>query len=156
MGPMRRRHGPARSPRPLLVLAILLVLTQAGLGMDVNLFVAIPRQHPGARPANYLSGSYQSVRWAMTGGNAALAAHASLGLALVLVAVAACVRALRAGDRWGAAWATLGGLCVIGAGFNGASFLDFNKDASSLIMALLAFCAIACYVLAIARRPGYR
>jgi hypothetical protein len=34
------------------------------------------------------------------------------------------------------------------AGFNGASFLDFNKDISSLIMALLAFAAIGSYVVA--------
>jgi hypothetical protein len=38
---------------------------------------------------------------------------------------------------------------VIGAGFNGASFLDFNDNISSLIMALLAFGAIACYAIAL-------
>jgi hypothetical protein len=31
-------------------------------------------------------------------------------------------------------WSVLGGLLVIGAGFNGASFLDFGHDSSSLIM----------------------
>jgi hypothetical protein len=34
---------------------------------------------------------------------------------------------------------------VIGAGFNGASFLDFNDNTSSLVMALLALAAVACY-----------
>jgi hypothetical protein len=143
----RRRRQ--RALRPLLVVAVVLVLCQAGLGMDVNLFVAVPARHPGSHPGNYLSGSYQSVRWAVAGDNAALAAHTALGLALVLVAVAVTVRALRARARWIATWTMLGSLLVIGAGFNGASFLDFNDNTSSLIMALLAFGAIACYVLAL-------
>jgi hypothetical protein len=41
--------------------------------------------------------------------------------------------------------AALRAACVIGAGFNGASFLDFSQDVSSLIMALLAGVAIGCY-----------
>ncbi|MGB8179769.1 MAG: hypothetical protein WCF63_06355, partial [Acidimicrobiales bacterium] len=44
-------------------------------------------------------------------------------------------------------WSVIGALMVIGAGFNGASFLDYNKDASSLIMALLALGAVACFVI---------
>jgi hypothetical protein len=38
---------------------------------------------------------------------------------------------------------------VIGAGFNGASFLDFAHNSSSLIMALLALAAIGCYAIAL-------
>ena len=34
---------------------------------------------------------------------------------------------------------------MIGAGFNGASFLDFNDTTSSLITALLALAAVGCY-----------
>jgi cytochrome c oxidase subunit IV len=44
-------------------------------------------------------------------------------------------------------WSIIGALMVIGAGFNGASFLDYKKNASSLIMALLAFGAVACFVI---------
>jgi transcriptional regulator with XRE-family HTH domain len=54
-----------------------------------------------------------------------------------------------AGRRGATAWSVLGGLLVIGAGFNGASFLDFGHDFSSLIMALLAIAAIACYAIAL-------
>ncbi len=43
-------------------------------------------------------------------------------------------------------WTILGALLVIGAGFNGASFLDFNNNLSSLLMALLAFASAICYV----------
>lgn len=133
----------------MLLGAILLVLVQAGIGMAVNLYVTVPAHHPGARASNYFSGSFHSVVWAIGHGAAALAIHASLGLALVIVAIGAAIHGLRSGRRAVGAWSLLGGLLVIGAGFNGASFLDFNHDISSLIMALLAFAAIACYATAL-------
>jgi hypothetical protein len=82
--------------------------------------------------------------------------HAALGLALAVFAVAAAVWAIRSREPAVAAWTLVAGLLVIGAGFNGASFLDFAHDVSSLIMALLAFAAIACYSIALlfAGRPG--
>jgi hypothetical protein len=55
------------------------------------------------------------------------------------------------------ALSVIAGLLVIEAGFKGASFVDFQNDSSSLIMALLAFGAIACYAavlyLLTTRRP---
>jgi hypothetical protein len=125
--------------------AIVLVLVQSGIGMDVNLFVAIPSQHPGARPSSYFSGSVRSVAWAVAHGAPGLVAHAVLGLALALLVIGVAVYAVRLGHRPISAWSVLAGLLVIGAGFNGASFLDFNNDISSLIMALLALGAVACY-----------
>jgi len=38
---------------------------------------------------------------------------------------------------------------VIGAGLNGASFLDFGGNISSLIMAVLSFAAVACFSVAL-------
>jgi hypothetical protein len=133
----------------MLLGAIVLVLAQAGIGMAVNLYVTVPPGHPGARPGDYFSGSLDSVVWAIGHGAAPLAIHAALGLALVVVVIGAAVHGLRSGRRAAGAWTVLGGLLVIGAGFNGASFLDFGDDISSLIMALLAFGAIACYATAL-------
>lgn len=133
----------------MLLGAIVLLLVQAGTGMAVNLYVSVPARHPGARPGNYFSGSFHSVVWAIGHGAAALAIHASLGLALVIVVIGAAVHGLRSGRRSVGGWSLLGGLLVIGAGFNGASFLDFGHDISSLIMALLAFGAIGCYAAAL-------
>jgi hypothetical protein len=132
----------------MILAAIVLILVQSGIGMDVNLFVAIPTQHPGARPSSYFSGSVRSVAWAVAHGAPALVAHAVLGLALALLVICVAGYALRLGHRPIGAWSVLAGLLVIGAGFNGASFLDFNNDISSLIMALLAFGAVACYSVA--------
>jgi hypothetical protein len=125
--------------------AIVLVLAQAGIGMYVNPYVAIPAGHPGAHPASYFSGSVRSVAWAIAHGGPSLAIHAALGLALAVLVIGIAVFSLRLRRRAVGAWSVLAGLLVIGAGFNGASFLDFNSNASSLIMALLALGAVACY-----------
>ena len=121
------------------------VLAQYAIGMVVNLFVTIPARHPGAQPSNYFTGSAASLGWATTHGAVSLTAHAVLGVVLVVAAVGVAVLAVLLGRRGVTVVAVLAAACVIGAGFNGASFLDFNQDVSSLIMALLAAAAIACY-----------
>jgi hypothetical protein len=140
--------------RPLILTTAILVLIQAGIGMVVNLYVAIPGQHPGARPSNYLTGSVSSIGWAISQSTPALAIHATLGLALAVLAIWVAVRAVMLRQRALAVWLILAALLIIGAGFNGASFLDFNKAISSLIMALLAFAALLCYAIGIYRLPS--
>ena len=44
------------------------------------------------------------------------------------------------------ALSVLGALAIVGAGFNGASFLDYGHAFSSLIMAALWALALACYI----------
>jgi hypothetical protein len=129
--------------------AILLVLVQAGVGMVVNLDVTIPDHHSGAHPSNYLSGSFHSVAWAISHGSLALAIHASLGLALLVLVITVAAQSLKVLNRAVRFWSALAGALVIGAAFNGASFLDFNNDISSLIMALLALSAVASYSIAL-------
>src|SRR5580704_3124455 len=90
--------------RRMILAAIVLILVQSGVGMDVNLFVAIPTQHPGARPSSYFSGSVRSVAWAVARGAPALVAHAVLGLALALLVIGVAVYALRLGHRPIGAW----------------------------------------------------
>jgi hypothetical protein len=123
----------------------LVVLVQAGIGMIVNLYETIPAHHSGAHPSNYFTGSVRSVAWALSHGAAALVIHATLGLVLVVLAITVAVRALRIAHRAVSMWSILAAALVIGAGFNGASFLDFNDDVSSLVMALLALGSVACY-----------
>jgi hypothetical protein len=148
------RGGPARQRararlRWMILAAMLLVLVQAGIGMVVNLDVTIPASHPGAHPSDYFSGSFHSVVWAIGHGAPALVFHASLGLALVLIVIGVAGRAVRLGRPAAGALSVLAGLLVIGAGFNGASFLDFNQNVSSLIMALLTLGALGCYAAAL-------
>jgi hypothetical protein len=129
------------------ILAVLvLLLGQFAIGMAVNLYARIPSRHPGAHPANYLSGSVHSVGWAISSGPAVLAAHAALGLFLVLVALHVLALAIGTRRRATTVAAVLGAGFIIGAGFNGASFLDFNHDTSSLIMSLLFALAMLSYI----------
>ncbi len=153
--PDARRAGPGTAERQastlgtLLLGAILLVLVQAGLGMVANLYVTLPHQHPGAHPANYFTGSLHSVTWVIAHGAAPLALHTTLGFALIVFAVGTAGHALRSGQRAIGGWSVLGALLVIGAGVNGASFLDFAHSINSLIMSLLALAAIGCYATAL-------
>lgn len=125
--------------------ATLLLLVQSAIGIGVNLYVAIPPRHPGAHPSNYFTGSLHGVVWAIAHGAVGLAVHAALGVALVFIVIVIAINALRLGRRAVGVWSSLAAMLVIGAAFNGASFLDFDHNTSSLIMALLAFGAIACY-----------
>jgi len=146
------RGAPARQRarlRWMILAAILLVLVQAGIGMVVNLYVTIPASHPGAHPADYVTGSFRSVAWAIGNGGPALVVHASLGLALAVAVIGVAGRALRLGRPAVGVLSVLAMLLVIGAGFNGASFLDFNQNVSSLIMALLTLGALGCYAAAL-------
>jgi hypothetical protein len=138
-------HWCARFRRAAL--AMLVLLCQFALGIATNLYVTVPSRHPGAKPGNYLSGSIASLGWAVGHGGLLLAAHTLLGMALVIAALAALVAAVRLGDAGPIAAAGAGAAFVIGAGFNGASFLDFAENANSLVMALLFALAVLSYVI---------
>jgi heme A synthase len=147
-----RRNQAARGWAFGLLIAL---LVQFALGMYVNLFAYIPLNHPGHGATNFFAGSYHSVAWAETSAHAPLilAFHAGLGLLLVLGSLWLAVLAIR-GRRAGFVWAAvLGALFILGAGFNGASFLNYNKDANSYVMALLFALAVLCYVVLLAL-PG--
>lgn len=126
--------------------ACLLLLIQYLLGMVVNVYVVLPAKHPGANAANYFAGSATGLGWVISSGPAWIAAHAAFGLALVVAALFAITLTWRNGDRAGRTLAIVGALAIIGAGFNGASFLTYGKSFSSLIMAGLWALAAACYV----------
>jgi heme A synthase len=144
-----RRNRAARGWAFGLLVAL---LVQFGLGMYVNLFAHIPLNHPGHGANDFFAGSYHSVAWAETSPHAPLilAFHAGLGLLLVLGSLWLVVLAIR-GRRTGFVWAAVvGALCILGAGFNGASFLNYNKDVSSYVMALLFAAAVLCYLVLLA------
>jgi hypothetical protein len=150
------RSGNRSKLRLLIFVAAVLVLVQSGFGIVVNLYATIPAQHPGAGATNYFTGSADSIGWAISHGTLSLAIHASLGLALAVYVIRVAVGAAVSRERALTAWTFLAALFVIGAGFNGASFLDFANDISSLIMALLAFGALACYAAALYLLPPSR
>ena len=126
--------------------ACALLLIQYLLGMVVNVYVVLPGRHPGAGAADYFSGTAAGLAWLIAEGPAWAAAHAAFGMALAAAAVAAVAVTWRRGSTAGTAVSLVGALAVIGAGFNGASFVDYGHAFSSMIMAGLWALALACYL----------
>lgn len=137
----------------MLLVSLDIVLVQAGTGMAVNLYVSLSRRHPGSHPRDYFVGSLRSMRWALGHGAVALVVHASLGLALAVLALVGPIYAALRRRAAVALVAGVAGLLVIGAGFNGASYLDYNDTLSSLLMALLGFGAVGLYSVALLLQP---
>ncbi len=123
-----------RQLRISFLFALVMLIAQFLVGMAVNLFVKIPKQHPGANPPEYFSGVVQSVTWAILHGNIWLEIHAGFGLVLVVAAIGTLVQAIGNGRRGIVVSAVLGFIGVLGAGFNGGSFLNYHQDFSSMLM----------------------
>lgn len=135
---------------------VVLLTAQFLLGMALNLFVTLPRSHPGANPSEYFSGSFQSVVWALGSGIWLLLAHVIVALLILANAIGLLSQAVRERRRSAIILAAAGVLGVVFAGFNGASFLDFNYDFSSMLMsagfALALICDVALVINGLAVR----
>ena len=105
----------------------------------------IPADHPGANPPEYFGGLVTSVSWAILHGGLWLTLHAALGLVLVLAALGTLVQAIRLRGGGRVTLAALGFVGVLGAGFNGGSFLNYHEDFSSMLMAVGFALATAAY-----------
>jgi len=113
------------------------LLVQFALGMAVNLYVTVPARDSGG-------GVLTAIGRALSGGPAALAIHAGLGLLILVGTISLVVRSVlsrRSPLIWLSA-VTL--LAVLGATSSGASFVDSGNDGASLGMALLTAVALAC------------
>jgi nitric oxide reductase large subunit len=127
---------------------LITLIAQFLLGRVTNLFVQVPLNHPGANPPEYFSGVFQSVTWAILHGPSLwLTLHAVLGLLLVVFGFRLLVPAIRSRNRTAIITAVTGAVAMLGAGFNGGSYLNYHEDFSSMIMA--SFFAIAVTVYAV-------
>jgi hypothetical protein len=126
--------------------ALIFLIVQFLLGMGVNLFVTVPRDHPGANPPEYFSGVAQSVTWAILHGPILLILHAALGFVLLAFGIWILVSAIRSRTRGLIVAASIGTLAILGAGFNGGSYLNYHEDFSSMIMAGFFAIAVLAYV----------
>ena len=140
------RANPAGRLLAVNFAACLLLLVQYLLGMATNLYVTLPGRHPGAGAGNYFAGLASGLAWVIPDGPAWAAVHAAFGLALVLAAFAAVALTRRQASRVATGTSVLGALAIVGAGFNGVSFLNYGHAFSSMIMAGLWALALACYI----------
>jgi hypothetical protein len=123
------------------VLAMLIV--QFAVGMWVNLYAQVP-------PADRGSGIFGAVGRALTNGPASLAAHAGLGLLIVLAALALVVRSILARHTAAIIASVLGALAILAAAINGARFVaDGGPANASLAMALATAAAMLCYAVSL-------
>lgn len=125
------------------------------LGMALNLFVSLPTTHPGTVGSNYFARSGQSLMWAlMNKGGWALTVHATLALLLALGSIGLFVSALRRDGRGWQVASGIAALLTVGALFNGLSFLNYNENVSSMIMAVGWLGAVTALSFALARYPA--
>jgi hypothetical protein len=136
----------ARSPRRLVAMLLAALALQLLLGMWVNLWVVIPSAHPGAAANSYFAGLLPATAWALDSGATMLRLHVALGIILFLGGLLALVRAVRSGDTaW--VWATaIGFVAILGAAFNGLSFVNYNHNFSSYLMTVGFVIASLSYV----------
>lgn len=142
--------------RTTLGFALGMLLIQFLLGMAVNLFVTVPSNHPGANPPEYFGGVVSSVTWAILHGGLWLTLHAAWGLTLVLGALGTLAQAIRLGGGGRITLTVLGFIGVLGAGFNGGSFLNYNQNFSSMLMAVGFALAMSAYTALLFRSTSPR
>jgi hypothetical protein len=125
--------------------AFVILLIQYGFGMYVNLYVTIPGADHG-----------KGIGAAISNGPAALSVHAVLGILLILSAIGLLVQAVIA-RHWAVLVASVIALAaIIGAFFQGASFVGQGHAAASMGMAILAGVALLCYGIALYLLPSPR
>jgi hypothetical protein len=130
------------------------LVAQFLLGMATNLFVQVPLHHPGADPPEYFSGVVQSVTWAILHGPLWLVLHAGLGLLLVIFGFRLLIPAIRSRHRPTVITSIVGAIAMLGAGFNGGSYLNYHEDFSSMIMASFFAIAITAYAIGLWALPS--
>jgi hypothetical protein len=134
----KQDDAPAAADRRLAALrgncmgAAVLLIVQFGLGIGVNLYVALPAH---------------KAFLATVSGSAVLAIHAIVALALLGAAVSALVRAIRI--RRAVAFTSVGLAAIVAAAAAGVSFAGNQSNGASLGMALATAAAMFCYLAAI-------
>ena len=140
------------SLRIIDAIQLILLAAQFLIGMLVNLFVQVPAVHPGTNAPEYFSGVAQGVFWALFNAQWELLIHVVMGLLLFILSIVLLVLAILSRQgRW-ITVSVLGFLGVIGAGFNGASFMNYGHDFSSLLMAIGFLLAAIPYTIGISFR----
>jgi asparagine N-glycosylation enzyme membrane subunit Stt3 len=146
-GTAQGRRVARRSPRQLAALrgntfgVLAMLIVQFALGSVVNLYATIPAQDKG-------SGIFGAVGRALTNGPVSLAAHAGLGLLIVLTAAALVVRSIVTRNTASIVLSVIGLIFIVSAALNGARFVaDGGPASASLAMALSTALAMLCYAI---------
>ena len=121
--------------RRISLAALIMLVVQYGLGIILNLYIAVPA-----------SDAHAGIMQEIASGPAMLTVHAVLGLGLVGAALVLLVRAVRLEDRVIAVLAAAGLTAIGGAFASGEIFVRNGQSGASLAMALLTGVALLCYI----------
>lgn len=146
--------GPvALRARSLAFQLLLLLALEFLLGMVTNLYVHLSATHPGSGADNFFVGVVQGLGWALTQGAWALQLHVLLGLGLILTGVVLIGVAYITRERVWMICAPIGVCGMIAAGVNGASFINYGQDFSSLLMSMGFLIALVSLVIGLYLAP---
>ena len=138
----KNQKGQALIRRGVVAVLTLLVI-QFIAGMVLNLYVSIPKSHPG------IHGSYApSITWALkAGGGVVLAIHVANAILLVIGSVALLIRSIISHRKTFIIGVSSGLLFTLLAFSNGLGFLNAGgKNVYSLGMALAFMSAFLSYL----------
>ena len=121
--------------RRISLAALIMLVVQYGLGIILNLYIAVPA-----------SDAHAGIMQEIASGPAMLTVHALLGLGLIGAALVLLVRAVRLEDRVIAVLAAAGLTAIGGAFASGEIFVRNGQSSASLAMALLTGVALLCYI----------
>jgi lysylphosphatidylglycerol synthetase-like protein (DUF2156 family) len=134
------RRAELEAVRQVSLAALIMLVVQYGLGIILNLYIAVPA-----------SDAHAALTQEIANGPLMLTVHALFGLALIGAALVLLVRAVRLDDR-GIAVLAAAGLTAIGGAFaSGEIFVRNGQNGASLAMALLTGVALLCYIGALTR-----
>ena len=146
---VNKTRGSQRLLKVLTLVILILLAAQFLIGMLVNLFVVVPSAHPGTNAPEYFSGVVTGVLWVLGHGTLWLWLHAIVGLALFLCSLVLLGLSIAARRRAWIISSLFGLLGIMTAGFNGASFLNYGHDFSSLLMSIGFLIAVIPYMIGI-------
>jgi len=129
------RRAELEGVRQVSLAALIMLVVQYGLGIILNLYIAVPA-------ADAHAGLTQEI----ANGPLMLTLHAVLGLALIGAALVLLVRAVRLEDQVTAVLAAAGLTAIGGAFASGEIFVRNGQSGASLAMALLTGMALLCYI----------
>ena len=121
--------------RRVSLAALIMLVVQYGLGIILNLYIAVPA-----------SDAHAGIMQEIASGPAMLTLHALLGLGLIGAGIVLLVRAVRLEDRVIAVLAAAGLTAIGGAFASGEIFVHNGQPGASLAMALLTGVALLCYI----------
>ncbi|HWZ17808.1 MAG TPA: hypothetical protein VNW73_03335 [Ktedonobacteraceae bacterium] len=133
--------------RTLTAIILVLLAAQFLVGVLVNLYVQVPAVHPGANAPEYFSGVVIGVAWALLHAPLWLQLHTIVGLLLFIASLLLIGFAIAARRRAWIILSIIGLLGIVAGGFNGASFMNYGHDFSSLLMSLGFLLAAIPYVI---------